>query len=65
MESMDIRELHLAAFMKVNGAEFVKFENRKFTFKTDKPENEWRVLHSNSCCRRVDIELIELRKFIK
>ena len=65
MNIMEIRELHLAAFMKVNGAEFVRFENRKFVFKTDKAESEWRVQHSNSCCRRVDLELIELRKFIK
>lgn len=65
MNIMEIRELHLAAFMKVNGAEFVRYENRKFVFKTDKPESEWRVQHSNSCCRRVDLELIELRKFIK
>jgi len=65
MNIMEIRELHLAAFMKVNGAEFVSYEKRKFVFKTDKPESEWRVQHSNSCCRRVDVELIELRKFIK
>ena len=36
MNIIGIRELHLAAFMKVNGAEFVRFENRKFVFKTDK-----------------------------
>jgi len=65
MNIIEIRELHLAAFMKVEGAEFMRFENRKFVFKTDKPESEWRVQHSNSCCRRVDLELIELRKFIK
>ena len=65
MNTKEIRELHLAAYMKVEGAEFMGYENRKFVFKTDKPESEWRVLHSNSCCRRVDLELIELRKFIK
>ena len=63
MNVLVISGLHLAAFMKVEGAELVKFENRKFIFKTDKKESEWRVLHSNSCCRRVDLELIELRKF--
>lgn len=65
MNFIEVKELHLAAYMKVNGGEFVKFENRRFVFKTDKSESEWRVLHSNSCCRRVDLELIELRKFLK
>jgi hypothetical protein len=60
-----IKELHLAAFMKYNGATFTGFRSGRFLFLSDKTEAEWRVRHSNSCCRGVDNELITLRKFLK
>lgn len=62
---LSIKDLHLAAYMKMNGAEFIRFDNRRFIFKSTVSECDWRVQHSNSCCRRVDLELIELRKFLK
>ena len=64
LSEVTVKELHLAAFIKANGAQLQKFENKKFTFLSEKTEAEWRVLHSNSCCRRVDTELINLRQFL-
>ena len=65
MEQFSCKELHLAAYIKSNGAEFLGFENGSFVFNSDKSLSQWRVAHSNGCCRRVDQELINLRKFIK
>lgn len=62
---LTISELHLAAYMKYNGASFLGFRSGRFLFSTDRTEAEWRVRHSNSCCRGVDNELITLRKFLK
>jgi len=62
---LKIRDLHLAAFMRYNGADFLDFKNGNFLFSSEKSENEWRVLHSKSCCRGVDGELINLRKFLR
>jgi hypothetical protein len=65
MAKFSCKELHLAAFIKSNGAEFLGFENNCFVFESEKDLSQWRVEHSNSCCRRVDQELINLRKFLK
>lgn len=62
---LSIKDLHLAAYMKYNGADFVGFKQGYFVFSSDRTENEWRVSHSKSCCRGVDGELINLRKFLR
>lgn len=63
--AIQIKELHLAAYMKYNGATFLGFRSGQFLFISNKSEFEWRVQHSNSCCRGVDNELITLRKFLR
>jgi hypothetical protein len=65
MHSFSVTQLHLAAYIKANGATFTGCVDRAFHFTSDRPLADWRVAHSNSCCRRVDGELIELRKFLK
>ena len=65
MFEFDTRDLHFAAYLKANGAEFISFEGKAFRFRSDKAVSTWRVEHANSCCRRVDLELIELRKFLR
>lgn len=64
MHKIETRELHLAAYMKASGASFQGHEGGNFVFLSEKSLSEWRVAHSNSCCRRVDLELISLRKFL-
>jgi len=58
-------ELHLAAFLKAGGADFLDFRDGLFIFTSDKSELEWRVQHSNSESLRVDRELFTLKKFFK
>lgn len=65
MNRLLVKDLHLAAYMKSNGAKFLGHESKHFVFEDTKALGEWRVEHSNSCCRRVDLELISLRKLMK
>lgn len=65
MHEIQTRQLHFAAYLKAHGAEFVGCDDRVFTFRSDKPLEVWRVEHANSDARRVDLNLIELRRFLK
>lgn len=65
MTEFKVRQLHLAAYIKANGGELLSCVDREFTFRSVRPLHEWEVEHSNSCCRRVDLQLIELRRFLK
>jgi len=58
-------ELHLAAYIKAGGADFLNFTDGFFVFSSDKSELEWRVMHSNSESLKVDRELFTLKKFFK
>jgi hypothetical protein len=58
------RDMHLAAYMKANGAELVAVQNKSFIFKSELEESAWRLKHSNSCCKRVDDELLALKRMI-
>lgn len=65
MHKIEVHQLHLAAYMKTNGATFIGCANRMFSFTSERSLDEWRVEHANSCCRRVDMQLIELRRYLK
>jgi hypothetical protein len=60
-----VKDLHLAAYMKFHGATFTMFQGGFFYFESNITESEWRVRHSNSCCRGVDNELFSLKKFLR
>ena len=64
MNVIKIKELGLAAFIKINGGTLVSFEGRDFSFESDKTVDQWRVLYYNSCCYKHDNELLQLRKFL-
>jgi len=59
-----VKQLHLAAYMKANGANFIELSNGYFLFESDIPISKWRVSHSSSCCKNVDHELIKLRNLL-
>lgn len=65
MHKIETKNLHFAAYLKANGAVFQGLDRGAFRFESERPEREWRVQHSNSCCRRVDLELIDLRRLLK
>lgn len=60
-----VRQLHLAAYIKAHGGELLSCVDRVFTFRSRRPLAAWSSDHEDSCCRRVDLQLIELRKFLK
>ena len=58
------REMHLAAYMKANGANLIGLTDRVFLFQSTETEMEWRLQHGNSCCKRVDDELLTLKRML-
>ena len=58
------KELHLAAFMKANGAELLSVKDG-FLFETDETEEAWRIRHSNSCCVLVDNEMLSMKRMLR
>lgn len=58
--------MHLAAYMKANGAELIAANRAEFgfLFRSDIPESQWRINHSNSCCKKVDDELLSLKRML-
>jgi hypothetical protein len=62
---VEIKELGLAAYIKICGGQLVSFENDHFSFESEMGLNEWRVKYMNSCCYKHDMELMNLRKFKK
>jgi len=63
---LEIDNLGLAAFMKMNGLKLVKVIGKCFVFdeRDGMSEEEWKIKYLNSCCFRHDTELMMLRKLI-
>lgn len=64
-EVVKVKQLGLAAFMKMKGATLLSVEDKQFMFETDHAESEWRLLYSNSCCNKHDSIVCDLRQFLK
>lgn len=60
-----VKQLGLAAFIKMQGLSIVKVLDRHFYFESDVPLEEWRVRYNNSCCMQHDTTVCELRHFLK
>ncbi len=65
MKTVSVRQLGLAAYMKMKNCTLLKVEGGNFIFNTDRDLNDWRVEYMNSCCHRHDTELINLRSLLK
>ena len=59
-----VRQLGLAAFIKLKGVDLDGVENDEFVFTTDISKDEWQIRYSNSCCSTHDAILCDLRKFL-
>jgi hypothetical protein len=57
------RELHLAAYIKQQGAVLLDYKSGQFIFESQLTEVELRVQHSNSESLKVDRELFTLKAF--
>ena len=60
-----LRQLGLAAFIRMGGGKLMEVEGGEFAFQTDKTLEEWRVEYSNSCCMKHDALVCELRHHLK
>jgi hypothetical protein len=57
-----VRNIHLAAYMQVHGCKLVEVQGRVFLMESDRTLDSWKIEHANSCCRKVDLALLELRR---
>lgn len=64
--SIHKREMNLAAYIKTNGGELVAVDKATgfYHFATTVSESDWRVRHSNSCCIKVDSEMLSLKRMM-
>jgi hypothetical protein len=66
-----VKRLGLAAYIKMNGAEFKGHEadpktgKGEFVFESDKTARKWEIEYSNSCCNQHDSEVMSLRKLMR
>lgn len=60
-----VKQLGLAAYIKMNGAKLLGVENREFIFDTNKSVDDWRTMYTNSCCMKHDALVCELRQFLR
>jgi hypothetical protein len=62
---VEIKQLGLAAYVKINGGKIVGFQNGKFIMDTDKSEQEWEIQYMNSESFKHDSEVMYLRKLMR
>lgn len=60
-----VKQLGLAAYVKMGGAVLVGVESREFVFNSTLTEEEWRIKYNNSCCMKHDSTVCEMRHFLK
>ena len=65
MELLRVKQLGLAAYIKMHGVDLIGVEERTFIFNSTKTIDDWRTAYANSCCIRHDSLVCELRHFIK
>jgi len=64
MIKLDTRELHLAAYMRYNGAKLISFDGKYFIFESDINISDWRISHTDSDCYKIDRELLSLKRMV-
>lgn len=65
MNTIRVKQLGLAAYIKMNGAVLLRVEDRHFVFETSATLDSWRVQYNNSCCMTHDSMVCELRQHIQ
>lgn len=63
--TLEVKQLGLAAFIRMNGAPLMEVKDRLFIFHTDVPLEEWSIRYNNSCCMRHDSLVCELRHHLQ
>lgn len=65
MRTIRVRQLGLAAYIKVSGGKFIGYREKHFVFESEKSEEEWRVEYMNSSESKFDKCVMDLRDFMK
>lgn len=67
MNSVIVKMLSLAAYMKMRGASLVDVDevNRTFTFETDRTEKEWMLDFLKSESSEFDKNVLDMKWFLK
>ena len=61
MNELRVRDLGLAAYIKVKGAVLLNIHDGHFYFSSDTSIVEWEVAYLNSCCCAHDSEVMSLK----
>lgn len=62
---VEIKQLGLAAYVKINGGRILGYQDGKFIMDTDKSEQEWEIEYMNSESFKHDSEVMYLRKLMR
>lgn len=62
---IQITQLGLAAYVKMQGATLLKVEQKVFHFESDKNSAEWRTAYANSESMKHDALVCELRQHLR
>ena len=64
---LEIKEIGLAAYMKMSGCEFIDYDGSKFKLKdsSEKSLDDWSLEYTNSCCCVHDNQLLQLRNMVR
>ena len=65
MQTIQINQLGLAAYVKLKGAKLLKVENKVFHFESSRSTVDWRTEYANSECMKHDSLVCDLRNFIR
>lgn len=65
MSELRIKNLGLAAYLKMKGEPLLRIEDKGFIFETSKTESEWRIEYSNSESSAHDSEVLLLKRLGK
>lgn len=60
-----VRELGLAAYLRVCDCQYLGYIDSNFIFESEKDRDSWEVEYLNSLCYRHDSEIMTLRKLMK
>ena len=65
MNTIRVKQLGLAAYIKMEGATLVGIQDREFVFESHTTLEDWRLKYNNSCCMHHDSLVCELRHHLK
>ncbi len=65
MSVIQVPQLGLAAYIRMQGQTLLKVENKIFFFESDRTVSEWRAEYVNSESMRHDSLVCDLRQFLR